>query len=167
MRRINEEESRTIHTIEYSLKDYDMFAGFDAIVRLKPENDSKRRRNNEESKEESKSTDSSKQDESKESKNKNKIEERESGRGLSSSGEEESILSHAVEKNTFVTFVEEPDSEKDTFVFTSSRLSHGVKESNRVCAKCGEDLTGKGTVTKNGVSYCARPGCGYPPRGEA
>ena len=167
MRRINEEESRTIHTIEYSLKDYDRFAGFDAIVRLKPENDSKRRRNNEESKEESKSTDSSKQDESKESKNKNKIEERESGRGPSSSGEEESVLSHAGEKNTFVTFVKEPDSEKDTFVFTSSRLSQGVEESNRVCAKCGEDLTGKGTVTKNGVSYCARPGCGYPPRGEA
>jgi P4 family phage/plasmid primase-like protien len=43
----------------------------------------------------------------------------------------------------------------------------GEPQKPQVCAKCGEDLTGKGTVTKNGLSYCARPGCGYPPRGEA
>lgn len=37
------------------------------------------------------------------------------------------------------------------------------------CAKCGADLTGHATVEKGGHVYCARPGCGYPPRekGEA
>lgn len=32
------------------------------------------------------------------------------------------------------------------------------------CAKCGEDLAGKGTVEKGGKVYCAKPGCGYPER---
>ncbi|WP_348305439.1 phage/plasmid primase, P4 family [Methanothrix sp.] len=36
----------------------------------------------------------------------------------------------------------------------------------KVCAVCGEDLTGHGTVERNGKIYCARPGCGYPPRDE-
>jgi hypothetical protein len=35
-----------------------------------------------------------------------------------------------------------------------------------ICAKCGEDLTGKGTVEKGGKIYCAQAGCGYPTRGE-
>ena len=37
------------------------------------------------------------------------------------------------------------------------------------CAKCGADLTGHANITKNGESFCALPGCGYPPRakGEA
>jgi hypothetical protein len=38
---------------------------------------------------------------------------------------------------------------------------------SRVCAACGEDLTGHGTVEKGGKVYCARPGCGYPPRERA
>ncbi|MEI6103144.1 MAG: hypothetical protein WCP70_04295 [Methanothrix sp.] len=33
-----------------------------------------------------------------------------------------------------------------------------------VCAKCGQDLTGKGTVEKSGKIYCAVVGCGYPAR---
>lgn len=36
-----------------------------------------------------------------------------------------------------------------------------------ICAKCGADLTGKGTITKNGELYCAQVGCGYPARGGA
>jgi hypothetical protein len=35
------------------------------------------------------------------------------------------------------------------------------------CAKCGADLTGRGTVTKNGKVYCAQVGCGYSARGKA
>ena len=34
------------------------------------------------------------------------------------------------------------------------------------CAKCGADLTGCSTVECGGKLFCARPGCGYPPRGE-
>ena len=33
-----------------------------------------------------------------------------------------------------------------------------------VCEVCGADLTSKGRVVKNGKFYCAKPGCGYPPR---
>lgn len=33
-----------------------------------------------------------------------------------------------------------------------------------ICAKCGADLTGKGNVLRNGLHYCALPGCGYPER---
>ena len=36
-----------------------------------------------------------------------------------------------------------------------------------ICAKCGEDLTGHGTVEMGGKIFCAKPGCGYPARGEA
>lgn len=32
------------------------------------------------------------------------------------------------------------------------------------CAKCGEDLTGHGQITKGGKVYCAKAGCGYPAR---
>ena len=120
MVRINEEQSRTIYKTVYSLKDYDKFAGFDAVVRLKPENDSKRRRNNEESKDESKSTDSSKQDESKESKNKNKNENENKEMLSSSSLEGENILSHAEEKNAFLDFAMALDSERDAFLVVSS-----------------------------------------------
>lgn len=35
------------------------------------------------------------------------------------------------------------------------------------CAKCGADLTGCSTVESGGKLFCAQPGCGYPPRGEA
>jgi len=35
-----------------------------------------------------------------------------------------------------------------------------------ICANCGQDLTGKGTVEKSGKVYCAVVGCGYPARGE-
>ena len=33
-----------------------------------------------------------------------------------------------------------------------------------VCAKCGEDLTGHGQITKGDKVYCAKVGCGYPAR---
>ena len=129
MMRINEEQSRTIHKIVYSLKDYDRFAGFDAVVRLKPENDSKRSGNNEESKEESNPIDSGKEEESKESKNKNKIEEREIDAPPPSSVDVESNLSRAEEKITFPTFLKAADSDTPTFLFTSSVLSSGDEKS--------------------------------------
>lgn len=37
-------------------------------------------------------------------------------------------------------------------------------ENKRVCAVCGEDLTGRGYIERGGRTYCARPGCGYPKR---
>ena len=38
---------------------------------------------------------------------------------------------------------------------------------NLVCAKCGEDLTKKSSVEKNGKTYCTRVDCGFPARGSA
>jgi hypothetical protein len=35
------------------------------------------------------------------------------------------------------------------------------------CAKCGEDLTGHGQITKGDKVYCAKVGCGYLARGDA
>jgi hypothetical protein len=133
MARINEEQSRTVHKTVYSLRDYDKFAGFDAVVRLTDANHdqapSRKQRNNDESIDESKSNTNGSNDESKESKNKNKIEDIENMEGLSSSGEEESILSHPEEKNTFVTFAKALDSESGTFVNASSMLSSCHHES--------------------------------------
>jgi hypothetical protein len=37
---------------------------------------------------------------------------------------------------------------------------------NYVCAECGADLTDHSQMTINGKLYCAKPGCGYPKRGE-
>jgi len=36
-----------------------------------------------------------------------------------------------------------------------------------ICAKCGEDLTGHGQITKGEKVYCCKVGCGYPAREEA
>lgn len=42
-----------------------------------------------------------------------------------------------------------------------------IPSAKQTCCKCGADLTGHGIVTKNGKTYCARPGCGYPERGKS
>ena len=104
----------------------------------KPQQEASRnRRKEDESKDESKSTDNSKEDESKESKRKREREEREKREHSSPSVDEESTLSREEKKDTFVTFAMEHDSEKDTFVVTSSTLSSSSDESN------GADLTKK------------------------
>ncbi|MGD0952254.1 MAG: hypothetical protein ABR985_07650 [Methanotrichaceae archaeon] len=36
MTRINDDEKRTVHKTLYSLKDYDSFVGFEAVVKLSP-----------------------------------------------------------------------------------------------------------------------------------
>lgn len=166
MTRINEEQSRTVYKTVYSLKDYDKFAGFDAVVRLKPENDSGRSGNHEETNEETIPTASSGNRETKETINKNKNKNKDKETVSSSPVDGETILSHAGEKNGFLGFHKATDSESDGFLNGSSSGSSDHEETI-FCVTCGEDLTGKGTVTKNGLSYCARPGCGYPPRGEA
>jgi hypothetical protein len=39
-----------------------------------------------------------------------------------------------------------------------------TKKKHEVCAKCGIDLTGHSSITKNGKTYCTQTGCGYPAR---
>lgn len=176
MMRINEEQSRTIHKTIYSLKEYDRFAGLEGIVKLKPQKgdenthppdktDGGRSGNHEETNEETIQTASSGNHETKETINKNKNKNKRETVS-SSSVDGETILSHAGEKDGFLGFHKAADSERDGFLNDSSSGSSGHEETI-FCVTCGEDLTGKGTVTKNGLSYCARPGCGYPPRGEA
>ncbi len=135
MLKINEEQSRTIHKIVYSLKDYDRFAGFDAVVRLMDANHkqepSRNQRNNDESIDESKVNESTKDNESKESKNKNKIDNRYRGdvSSSASSSSEKNEVFREEGKNAFVAFVEELDSEKYAFVNASSTVSSSHHES--------------------------------------
>jgi hypothetical protein len=42
-----------------------------------------------------------------------------------------------------------------------------IENDNRICAKCGEDITDHGNIQKGDKFYCTKPGCGYPPRDEA
>lgn len=135
MEKINEEQSRTIHRTLYSLKEYNKFEGFDAVVTLEPKPQQEASRNSrkeDESKDESKSTDGGKEDESKESKRKREREEREKREHSSPFVDEESTLSREEKKDTFVTFAMEHDSEKDTFAITSSTLSSEEDESKLV-----------------------------------
>jgi len=173
--RINDTDYRAVKKILYSLKEYDRFAGLEGIVKLKPQKDgdnppdktdSGRSGNHEETNEETIPTASSGNHETKETINKNKNKNKNRETVSSSSMDGETILSHAGEKNGFLGFHKATDSESDGFLNDSSSGSSGHEETI-FCVTCGEDLTGKGTVTKNGVSYCARPGCGYPPRGKA
>uniref|UniRef100_UPI002FE1D299 helix-turn-helix transcriptional regulator n=1 Tax=Methanothrix soehngenii TaxID=2223 RepID=UPI002FE1D299 len=175
--RINDTDYRAVKKILYSLKEYDRFAGLEGIVKLKPQKDDEntpppdktdggRSGNHEETNEETIQTASSGNHETKETINKNKNKNKNRETVSSSSVDGETILSHAGEKDGFLGFHKATDSERDGFLNDSSSGSSGHEETI-FCVTCGEDLTGKGTVTKNGLSYCARPGCGYPPRGEA
>jgi len=175
--RINDTDYRAVKKILYSLKEYDRFAGLEGIVKLKPQKgdenthppdktDGGRSGNHEETNEETIQTASSGNRETKETINKNKNKNKDKETVSSSPVDGETILSHAGEKNGFLGFHKAADSESDGFLNGSSSGSSGHEETI-FCVTCGEDLTGKGTVTKNGLSYCARPGCGYPPRGEA
>ena len=79
---MNDYKRRTVHKIVYSIKDYDRFAGFDAVVRLKrlatTLEEPRKPGKHEESIDESKQTESHEDSESKESKKR----ERERGRKM-------------------------------------------------------------------------------------
>jgi hypothetical protein len=68
------------------------------------------------------------------------------------------------------SFCEEPIRETSEIARDKSKISTETKEAGDAllitCAKCGEDLTGHGQITKGGKVYCAKAGCGYPVRGE-
>ena len=132
MVRITNEHSRTIHKTVFSLKDYDRFSGFDAVVRLKPlSRDSGNQENIDESIDESKQNKSRIDNESKERKNKNKIEEENSSSVSSSSSStshEESTLSRRGGKNAFAAFAMAKDSETDAFVNASSCFPESMEK---------------------------------------
>jgi tRNA A37 threonylcarbamoyladenosine biosynthesis protein TsaE len=54
--------------------------------------------------------------------------------------------------NPYGHYTKPPDSEK--------------KSLHPKCEVCGADLEGKGRIEKGDKVYCAKPGCGYPKRGE-
>lgn len=124
MMEIDAAHKRTVHKIVYSLKDYDKFAGFDAVVKLKDDKHkqepSRKQRNNDESIDESKQNESNEDNESKESKNKNKIEYKREDTSSSSSSLVENILSREKKENAFVAFAKATDDEDDAFVNASS-----------------------------------------------
>jgi hypothetical protein len=124
MMEIDATHRRTVHKIVYSLKDYDKFAGFDAVVRLKEEKHkqepSRKQRNKDESIDESKQNESNGDNESKESKNKNKNKIEDKREDTSSSSLVENILSREKKENAFVAFAKANDSENDAFGNASS-----------------------------------------------
>jgi hypothetical protein len=153
MVRLSDDNSRTIRMKIYSLKDYDHFAGFDAVVRLKPQSDeSCKSRKDGASIRASTTTESKRDHASNESMKEKEKEERD----LSPLSSVESNSSRENEDRTCNTCTKEPDSEANTCTKLSSSF--------HTCAKCGADLTGHGTVENGGKVYCAKPGCGYPAR---
>jgi hypothetical protein len=173
MVRISEDKSRTLYRTIYSLKNYDHFAGFDAVVRLKPASeDGGKSRNDGASIDASMGTNSSKDGASIESKKeKEKDKEKRDNRVLSSV---EGSSSHENEEDTCDTCFMPSDGDDDTCVNPCDTCVMPKDSGDDTCAvsgvpfcaKCGADLTGCGTVTKNGKFYCALPGCGYPARGS-
>ena len=104
----------TIHKTVYSLKEYDRFTGFDAVVRLKPQKTQPqepgkqgKQGKHEVSKEVSKQTTTSKEEVSKVSKNEKEKEER-NIEGLCAAGE---ISSREKEKNAYLLTTEAKNSE--------------------------------------------------------
>jgi len=155
MIRINEEQSRTVHKVVFSLKEYDHFTGFDGVVRLKPASDergnaSKQAVSNPVSKQ-TVSNDNSVSTVSKKGKEKEK-------RDLSHLSSVEDSSSRENEKDTYATYAMATGNETDACGISSE------DSPRKLCAKCGADLAGHGTIEKGGKFYCARPGCGYPPR---
>ena len=170
---------KTIHRTIYSLKEYDRFTGFDAVVRLKPEPDNPGKQGKQEvSKEVSNQTTTSNEEVSKVSKKEREREKREGLPGVSEG------FSRENEKNAYLLTSEAQHSEEPCLphaypiltVLTTEEQTRAKEEHFRkgveehtgkpplICAKCGEDLTGHGQITKGEKVYCAKVGCGYPAR---
>lgn len=187
----DKEKRVTVFKTVYSLSQYDKWLGFDGVVRLEPDT-------NEPAPDEpdkpdkhgvsngiSKPTEASKDDISKKSKNKRIREREEIEKEVLTDGVSSSSLEN--EKKAYSAYTVELDNEIEAYTVLTEGLRgkqgdertgigpHPRKEEANTptattkCAQCGADLTGHATVEKGGHAYCARPGCGYPPRekGEA
>jgi len=152
--KVNEEHQRTVHKTVYSLKEYDTFAGFDGVVRLKPTPiESPESAKHELSNELSNRTTMPEDRLSKISKEERKREDakliKKDSFSFSNSGKILSSLSSTP-----------LDSESECLADAKLGLAPKL-----VCAVCGQDLTNRAIVEKNGKTYCALPGCGYTLRG--
>jgi hypothetical protein len=153
---INEDHRRTVHKTVYSIKDYDRFAGFDGVVRLKtaPEE----------------SAESTKHELSNELSNKttkledrlSKISKEERKREDTKLITKDSFSLSKSEKTLSLLSLSPMDSESECLVDDKSSLA-----AKHECVVCGEDLTGHGSIMKGGKVYCCKVGCGYPSREEA
>ena len=163
---LSEDLRRTVHKTVYSLVDYDKFAGFEGVVRLKP-SDKPEKPAPEAPRKQSKH-DASIAASMKTSNGSDVVsiviekekerEERGGIEGLPHAGSEKNEGLLGNEKKAYFAYSKEHDSDKHT----STMPSEGLPA--LVCANCGEDLTGKSNVIKNGKIYCTQVGCGYPPR---
>lgn len=153
---INDDHRRTVHKTVYSLKDYDRFAGFDGVVRLKtapegPAEPAKHELSNELSNKTTKPEDRL-----------SKISKEERKREDTKLISEDSFSLSKSEKTLSLLSLKPMDSESACLVEDKSSLA-----AKHECAVCGEDLTGHGSITKGGKVYCCKVGCGYPSREEA
>jgi len=191
----NKETDDTRHTVHktiYSLKEYDRFAGFDAVVKLKPASDEPpKQAKHELSKGLSKEIAKHNDDLSKRVEREREIEKRERDKRYTQGLGED--LSRENEENAKLLSTEATDGDSECLADAKPCLAYladpigdelrQVEEQRqekekhfaevaaehakaKVCAVCGEDLTGHGTVERDGKLYCARPGCGYPARKE-
>lgn len=207
MIRVNETHSRTVYKTVYSLKDYDRFAGFDGVVRLKPASEGPGKQRKDEGRNEGRKQTTTKEDEGREGRKKEKEREKREREPSGATSEDLSLKSEKNEENpsSMAEHSEKHPSFNPPTILPSLPRSQGISkntlstsndsdnsEQARItqpggeegpttapagkgdapklrCAKCGADLTGHANITKNGESFCALPGCGYPPRakGEA
>ena len=164
---LSDDLRRTVHKTVYSLVDYDKFAGFEGVVRLKPTPTPPPKTAPKEPSKQSKH-DASIAASMKTSNGSDVVsiviekekerEERGGIEGLPHNGSEkiEGLLGN--KEKAYFAYQKEPAIDQHTSGVTSESLPA------LVCANCGEDLTGKSKITKNGKIYCTQVGCGYPPR---
>jgi len=101
MLRMDETHSRTVHKTVYSLKDYDRFAGFDGVVRLKPASYDPGKPGKDEGRDEGRKQTTTREDEGRKGRKKEKEREREKRESEPSgaASEDFSRISEKIEKN--------------------------------------------------------------------
>ena len=156
--RINDDEKRTVHKTVYSLKNYDRFAGFDGVVKLKPApEEPPKQAKHELSIELSNKTTKHEDDLSKIS---IEEEEREDTKDTKAYGLDNS-LSLKNEKFTYFTKAKELDNElqclADAKPYLGAKHEHDREQAakytgGKKCSKCGKPEL-EGTVRHNFVSH--------------
>jgi hypothetical protein len=122
MLRINDDERRTIHKTIYSLSDYDKFAGFESVVRLKPLSEEPRKPCKHDASKGASIDTASKQDHASNESKKEKEREIEREEDLRPSSPDESKKPLGNEKNTCNTCTISADSDDHTCIVLASPL---------------------------------------------
>ena len=99
MIRVNETHSRTVYKTVYSLKDYDRFAGFDGVVRLKPASEEPGKQRKDEGRDEGRKQTTTGEDEGRKGRKKEKEREKREREPSGATSEDFSHKSEKIEEN--------------------------------------------------------------------